>query len=368
MSKRQQLQSQLEDAQSDLQDLEYNQWIDDQQKLLDDYFSEVEEYLNTRLDDINGLMTEMIDSTNANSETINQTIQEVTNGANGVGYQITSSMNSIWSNTSSGLGKVVSDYSSNFSSVMTTTNSYVKSIYDLINKSVNKSTSDKKTNTSTKPSGSGGSSGNKGSGSSSSSSGNKGSSGSGSNKGSFFVYKKDSYPKNRLNINTSIIDRLKYHDIDTSWNNMKKYYAGMGLGSASSYVGSYGQNVAMINWMKKNGFKRSGSLASMVNSVGEDGLFLGRKDDTVLAKQDWMIARDMTTQLIDFAKYMSVPNSNGGINSNAEVNLNITLPNVKDEKTFLDAIKTNRKIQEALADVTIGRALGKNSLNVNRHK
>lgn len=149
---------------------------------------------------------------------------------------------------------------------------------------------------------------------------------------------------------------------------MKKYYAGMGLGSSSSYVGSYGQNIAMIQWMKKNGFKRSGSLASMVNSVGEDGLFLGRKDDTVLAKQDWLIARDMTTQLIDFAKYMSVPNSNVGTSGNAEVNLNITLPNVKDEKTFLDAIKTNRKIQEALADVTIGRAMGKNSLNVNRHK
>lgn len=198
MSKRQQLQSQLEQAQSDLQDTEYDQWLSDQEKLLDDYYSEVEEYLNQRLDDINGLMTEMIDSTNANSETINQTIQEVTNGANGVGYQITSSMNSIWSNTSSGLGKVVSDYSSNFSSVMTTTNSYVKSIYDLINKSVNKSTSDKKTNTSTKPSGSS-SSGNKGSGSSSSSSSNKGSSSSSSIKGSFFVYKKDSYPKNKLN-------------------------------------------------------------------------------------------------------------------------------------------------------------------------
>lgn len=106
----------------------------------------------------------------------------------------------------------------------------------------------------------------------------------------------------------------------------------------------------------------------MVKASGEDGIFFGRTGEEVLSLDKLSVADHMTTQLIDFAKYMSVPNSNGGINSNAEVNLNITLPNVKDEKTFLDAIKTNRKIQEALADVTIGRALGKNSLNVNRHK
>lgn len=367
MSKRQQLQSQLEEAQSDLQDTEYDQWLSDQEKLLDDYYSEVEEYLNQRLDDINGLMTEMIDSTNANSETINQTIQEVTNGANGVGYQITSSMNSIWSNTSSGLGKVVSDYSNNFSSIMTTTNSYVKSIYDLINKSVNKSTSDKKTNTSTKPSGSG-SSGNKGSGSSSSSSSNKGSSSSSSSsygKG-IFKYKKDNFPKNKLNVNTSIIDRLKYFNFDPSWNSVKGYY--QKLGGKGTYTGSYSQNVWLIKKMKEMGYSTGGQLKKMVKASGEDGIFFGRTGEEVLSLDKLSVADHMTTQLIDFAKYMSVPNSNGGINSNAEINLNITLPNVKDEKTFLDAIKTNRKIQEALADVTIGRAMGKNSLNVNRHK
>lgn len=159
---------------------------------------------------------------------------------------------------------------------------------------------------------------------------------------------------------------MKYFNFDPSWNSVKGYY--QKLGGKGTYTGSYSQNVWLIKKMKEMGYSTGGQLKKIVKASGEDGIFFGRTGEEVLSLDKLSVADHMTTQLIDFAKYMSVPNSNVGTSGNAEVNLNITLPNVKDEKTFLDAIKTNRKIQEALADVTIGRAMGKNSLNVNRHK
>lgn len=375
-AKRQQLQTSLEEAQADLEETEYDQWLSDQEKLLDDLYSQYEEVLNARLDNIDGLMMDMIESTNANSETINQTIQDVTNGQNGVGYQITSEMSSIWKDTGSGLGKVVSDYSTNFTTLTTTTNTILQGIKDLVDKSVNK------TVTTTAPSGGGSSSGGSG-GSSGGSGGSSGSSGSssggssGSNKGSFFRYKADGYPKHLLNINTSIIDRMKYHNFDTSWSAMQTAYAGMGLGSASSYVGSYNQNVNMLNWMKSNGFKSSGKLTSMVNSVQEEGLFLGRKDDVMLSKDDWKLADNMTAKLIDFAKYepkLSAVQSATNVNSKIDndIKMNITLPNVTNYEEFKRAMQSDPQMQKIVQSMTVANAsknpLGKNSLNKFKYK
>ena len=339
---------------------------------MDQYYSEFEEYLNARLDNYDGLLSEMIDSTNNNSSMIDQTIKDATSE---VGYKITDDMSNIWKDTGSGIGKVVADYSSNFNSQLTTTNNYMKSINDLVAKIVNQSVKDISNNTGGAASGgsSGGSSGS--SGSSGSGSANKPSSGSGSSssgstskpKGWFFVYKKDSYPKNKLNINQSVVDRLKFHDIDTSWNNMKKYYEGMGLGSASQYVGSYNQNISMLSWLKSNGYSQGGQLKKMVGAAGEDGLFFGRTGEEVLSLDKLRLADSTVTQLIDFAKY--VPNVSGrNVSGDTEINMNFNLPNVKDSQSFLKEIKSNKLIQQALVDVTIGKAMGKNSLNVNKRK
>lgn len=206
-SKRQQLTSDLADAKSDLQDSEYERFIDDQEQLLDKIYDQYEQVLNERLDNLDGLVMDMIDSTNNNSSMIDQTIQDATIGVNGVGYQISQGMQDIWNATGSGIGKVVSDYSTNFSNTLTTTNSYIKSIRDYVAKIVQKSEAEAKQNTNAggtgAPNSGGGSSG------SGSSSGSKGSGSGGSSGGNFFRYKKDSYPKGRLDKERSIVDRLK---------------------------------------------------------------------------------------------------------------------------------------------------------------
>ena len=55
-SKIQQLHQNLKEAKSDLEDTEYQQYLSDQEQLLDTFYDETEEWLNARLDDLDGLI------------------------------------------------------------------------------------------------------------------------------------------------------------------------------------------------------------------------------------------------------------------------------------------------------------------------
>ena len=84
-----------------------------------------------------------------------------------------------------------------------------------------------------------------------------------------FVYKYDSYPKNRLSVNTSIVDRLKSHNFDSSFGargTLYSYWFGGG------YMGSASQNTALINKMRSAGY-RSGTRS--VPATGNDWVHEG---------------------------------------------------------------------------------------------
>ena len=85
-SRRQQLQTSLTEAESNLNQTEYEQWLSDQEMLMDKLYTEYETVLNERLDNIDGLLQDMIDYGNSNSETVNQTITDATTS---VGFTIT---------------------------------------------------------------------------------------------------------------------------------------------------------------------------------------------------------------------------------------------------------------------------------------
>lgn len=370
-SKRQQITSDLADAKSDLEDSEYDKWLDDQEQLLDKLYDQYEEILNERLDNIDGLLMDMIDNTNNNSTMINQTIQDATTGTNGVGYQISDGMKEIWNTTGSGIGKVVSDYSTNFSNTLTTTNSYIKSINDYVAKIVQKAEAEAKQNTNAGGAGSpngGGSSGGSGGGSSSGSS-SSGSGSGGSSGGGFFKYKKDSYPKGRLDKERSIVDRLKYHDFDSSYSARRSYYSAMGFGG--TYTGSASQNVSMLNWMKSHGYSKGGQLSKLVKASGEDGLFFGRSGEEVLSEKKLDLANNVTMNLINFAKKMpnasNIRTNEQNNNIENDVTLNVTLQGVQDPEQFIKMLQTNKNIQKVVQSITVdnltGSPLKKNSLN-----
>lgn len=91
----QKLQNDLRNAQRDLRETEQDQNISDQKKLLDDLYDEYEDLLNARLDNIDLLMQEMISGTNANMDSIRNTLIEV---GDEVGYTMTEQLTQAMSN------------------------------------------------------------------------------------------------------------------------------------------------------------------------------------------------------------------------------------------------------------------------------
>lgn len=118
-AKVQQIKVDLEEAKSDLEETEYDQYISDSQKMLDDLYDEYESILNTRLDDIDALMADMISEINNSSSTIGATIESQ---ADKVGYTLSESMNTIWLSGNGSISSVITMYGTKFDTALTTTN------------------------------------------------------------------------------------------------------------------------------------------------------------------------------------------------------------------------------------------------------
>lgn len=118
-AKIQQIKVDLEEAKSDLEETEYEQYISDQQKMLDDLYNDYETILNQRLDDIDALMADMISEINNNASTIGATIESQ---ADKVGYTLSESMNTIWLSGNGSISNVITAYGTKFDTALTTTN------------------------------------------------------------------------------------------------------------------------------------------------------------------------------------------------------------------------------------------------------
>lgn len=119
----------LEEAKENLEETEYDKYIQDQEQMLDNLYSQAEEFVNQRLDDLSQLVSEVIDSTNENASDINSTIKE---SADDVGYTISSKLANAFNSASNGVADLVSDYNDNFLETMTTLQTTVDDIRSLI--------------------------------------------------------------------------------------------------------------------------------------------------------------------------------------------------------------------------------------------
>lgn len=134
-AKRQQLRNDLEEARSDLEETQYDKAISEQKKLLDELYTEYENILNMRLDNIDQLVAEVIANINTEGSNIRDTL---ISESEKVGYKLTDSMNTIWGSNGT-IANILSTYSANFSSVMTTVQTAINDIKLLIQNAVNKS-------------------------------------------------------------------------------------------------------------------------------------------------------------------------------------------------------------------------------------
>lgn len=124
-AKLQELKNSLKDAQEDLEDTQYEKFISDQKELLDNLKNEYEEILNKRLDNIDGLLSDMISEINSNASQISDTLRTE---AASVGYDLSTEMQNVW-NATNDVNGVIAAYDSNFSSTMTGVSSAIDDIY-----------------------------------------------------------------------------------------------------------------------------------------------------------------------------------------------------------------------------------------------
>lgn len=364
----QQIKVKLEDAKQDLADSEYNQWISDQQNIIDTFESDLEDWINSRLDDLDELVQNVIDQTNTSASEINDVIEKE---AGDVGYTVSDAISKVMDVDSTNGTNMVNFYDKTFPNEMTTTRNSIDAIKNLLQ--AMKDAADKKAREEIKrqqaaqqaisrPASSSSSS----SSSFNSNSSNSGSSSGSSGWGSWFVHKTDSYPKSKLRINSSIVDRLKLHNFDSSQSARSGYYKAMG--GSGTYVGSASQNNWMISEMKKHGFKQGGTIGKLIRSTGEDGFVLGRTGEEILSKEKLIMLKDALQyipQNFNIASTSLPKFTQKASNSSVDVKVDfggITMNGVNNPEEFVTELQKSKRFEKIVQSITVDTAMGKNSL------
>ena len=413
-SKLQELRVSLEEAKGNLQETEYQRYIQNQQDLLDNIYSEYDDIINAKFEDVDALFSELIKDVNSNSSTVNKTISSESEK---VGYTLSDSMKSIWGNS----GDVLSSFSSGFSEFSgkfdtyaqngtTTIESWLSTINSnliaMINASDTTATTDIKKATSNKYTAN--ASKTTTTASKSTTSKNK----STNKKPSTSKSKTAGYISGISATITSKSPSSYIKKVQTALKNLgfkgkdKKTLTVDGIwGTNTDYavksfqkINKYGGAIKADGIIGKNTkakFKKAGYKKGVYNLkqnelawTQEDNKqeVIIRKSDgailTPLLKGDSVLNNNATSNLWDMtnnpskfindnlASNVDISNgnniSNGNVNN--EINMNITLPNVKNYNEFVSQLQKDSKFERMIQDMTVNQLSGKSSLNKFRHK
>lgn len=408
-AKLQKLKEDLKSAQDDMEETQYDKYISDQKKLLDELKQDYKKALDDRMDNVDVLISDAIASINSNSSNISQTLQ--TESKN-VGYTLSGEMQTIWTSQSQALSLYDDKFKTRFTGVTTAIGNVYERQKDMIdaidkmaeklvakadqmlqqptqtktddNKTDTGKTDDNKTNTNT----------NTGDG-------------------------KDHHLDGALLWGEGEYDKLHKNDNNKTGNNKAevgdkvtyvsgRYYGDSdgGHGSGNYYLGKkvkitrinkgskypYAIDAAdgtELGWVKLNQLK---GYASGIMRVPNDQLAwtqeqgeeaIVRNDGSILtplSRDVSVLNADMTKNLWDFmgnpGSFLS-DYSDGFVNSekystkNEESNVNIAsvfdnvtfnLPNVQNTDDFIKEMSRNKKFEKMVCAMTIDRIRGGSSL------
>ncbi len=373
IANRQKIQTELEKAQKDLQQTEYEKWKSDQTAMLDDLYSEYETMLNSRLDDIDALVQDVINQSNANSVEIQGTIIDV---ANQVGYNVSNDLQTIL-DTNNGMYDMVAFYNENFTGLLTTTNMSINGVTDRINAMISYS---------------------------------------------------DSNTVNIINsINTaannivtaslqaasvysstiaSLQSQLTLATIAAS-NNSSNHSGGSsgssrsGGSSSSLKPGKTGGTIKKPNrtmtgnngshmnhgWNIATRYAKGGNVSSktkspfddLAQSMGEDTMVAVKEGERILTpvqNEMWEQWTSSLPQLIDLSDNIKIPDFSKTARNASQSNINIGIDNIQMNgvnnpeeftKQLVQSVQQNGKVQSVLKDLTSNALLGKNSLRINKY-
>lgn len=397
----QQLKDQINSAKDDLKDTEYEKLISDTQAILDNLADTTKTWLNERLDSFDITMQEIIDQSNENASNISQTI---TDTAENYGYKLSESMSNIWStnasNITNGINSVLGDFSNKFvegnnaiNKVCGDINAAVQGLLKNSNDEaqrvadeIARQQAEQNANTDGGYSDGGGSSDSGDDWSDNWDNSDSGSSNNGGSDGVNWIYSPDDFPKDELDISSSIVDRIKWHDYDSSFSARAGYYEQMG--NDDPYYGTSEQNIQMLEYMKSHGLKKgSKSAHGGLTLTDEDGLgseVIFSKKYGTLRKLDtgdmvfnkdqveklWNLSKGITTPNMYMdnlgAKLPDIPNISNNLANKVDVSygdVSLSFPNVHNYEDFMKQAQQDPKFEKMVQNMTLGQTLGRNSLS-----
>ena len=381
----QKIQVDLSKAMEELQETEYDRYITDQKKLLDDLYNEYELSLNARLDNVDAFLSDMIDSINANSSSISDTIQQEC--AN-VGYTLSETMNSIWTNDG-GAFTVISKYGDQFLTQNNSTLNAILGIKAYTDALIAKADAEAKAKAE-------------------------------ATKKQTEASKPASQPSKPSNNTPSTPSKPARTDKDyygvalAIWNGNYGWGTGNTRVSRLQAKGFDANRVqSIVNQMGREGYVRSGAWVgryqgirdlspyhynkyavglknapkaenAWVNELGSESIVKPSENAIVthIAKGDSVLTADATRNIWDMASdpsgFISGNLFNNGIlsglepymrvNNNSIGEVTFNLPNVTNYEEFMNRAKKDEKFEDMIQAMTIGVVAGKSTLAKNKYK
>lgn len=387
----QRLRTQLKDAETKLKETEWDRYISETESFLSDMYTDMEETLNARLDDIDFLMHDMIDVANENSATVQDTIRTETDK---VGYTLTSYFDGIV-NGGSVLTTDLNNGFTQISGLMTNVLSVIEQIKNyaatMVDNGKTKVESTKtttvNTNTPTAPK----------------ATGNTTTTTSNNNKPTTNTTNNNSKPAtNTTNNNKPARSETDYYGValaiingNYGWGNGDNRVSRLkqkgfdatkvqdlvnkiwneGYVFSGAWVGRY-QGITDLSKFAFNKYAKGSKNISKdqlawTQEKGQELIF--RSSDgamlTPLNAGDKVFTAQMTDNLWELAKgrfTTNIPKSAGGNTINNSNAISITLPNVKNYEEFKTALQNDPKMTSFIQQITLGEV--SNGVKLNKKK
>lgn len=321
----QQLNNDLIKAQEDLQDAEYDKWKSDQEEMLDNMYTDFENLINIKLEDLDGLVKEAKDETANAASTISQTVQSVVSE---YGVALTDSQYGIRP-----INETLSDIAHDVHEMMVEADEKAEDgdiVGDIF---VKRKFSDKK-------------------------------------KSKLKTTVADVDTAKNSAILKAVQSKLKYNDFDWSTSALAYYYSALGF--TDTYKNDAFHNRLLYNELEKLGYSEGGTIGGLIKRTGEDGFVLAQTGEEILSLDKIKEMQNVFTAMQPLADLTKVGNLssvvegatkqvNGGNTMNVGT-IKLDLPNVQNYSDFVAQAKADPKFEKLIQQMTFGNAMGQNPL------
>lgn len=380
-ARRQILTGKIEEAEDQLEETEYDRFIADTDKLLSSMTEDMQEFLNKRLDDVDGLLQSMINYGNENGDKIADSMVEV---GNKFGYDLSTGLEQTWRNLKdnqntliTGVDKDFADWNKSFGNVMTKTNNYIEAIFKILKKatksnvavdSVHGVTTDEILNPPkpTPPPAPATPSTNQ-------NNNNSGSNTTASKPAASTAKTVKVGSKVRVGANIPI-----YYDSygRVGPNGSRQYFAYdpvyyvMRENNGYWLLRHHSESTA-AGWFKK-GVGITALKTGGYTGTGEGMAMLHKKERVLSAVQTKAFENLVYQQLPELMNLKmnvsAIPKQNVNTNINNDMNVTFNLPNVTDPQSFMKELQGNKQFERLIQSMTLDQLNGKNGLSKNKFK